>query len=98
MRWLGLLLLLTAATFGMVAAQNPQLFHLALGEFTRRVGEILGKVIDLKKLLKGQTYNTEVKGDNKKEADETFYLDLFGNSGNSLFTRNRGLGTILNDD
>ncbi|MFL6302506.1 MAG: hypothetical protein ACJ72H_03110 [Candidatus Sulfotelmatobacter sp.] len=48
----------------MVAAQNPQLFHLALGEFTRRVGEILGKVIDLKKLLKGQTYNTEVKGDN----------------------------------
>jgi hypothetical protein len=29
---------------------------------------------------------------------ETFYLDLFGNSGNSLFTKNRGIGTILNDD
>jgi hypothetical protein len=40
----------------------------------------------------------EVKGDSKKEANETFYLDLFFNSGNSLFTRNRGLGTILNDD
>ena len=40
----------------------------------------------------------EVKGDSKKEADETFYLDLFGNSRNSLFTKNRGLGTILNDD
>jgi hypothetical protein len=25
-------------------------------------------------------------------------LDLFGNTGNSLFTKNRGLGTILNDD
>jgi hypothetical protein len=40
----------------------------------------------------------EVKGDSKKEANETFYLDLFGNSSNSLFTKNRGLGTILNDD
>jgi len=27
-----------------------------------------------------------------------FYLDLFGNSSNSLFTKNRGLGTILNGD
>jgi hypothetical protein len=40
----------------------------------------------------------EVKGDNKREANETFYLDLFGLSGNARFTRNRGLGTILNDD
>ncbi len=40
----------------------------------------------------------EVKGDSKREANEYFYLDLFGNSGNSLFTKNRGLGTILNDD
>jgi hypothetical protein len=39
-----------------------------------------------------------VKGDSKKEADETFYLDLFGNGSNSLFTKDRGLGTILNDD
>jgi hypothetical protein len=39
-----------------------------------------------------------VNGDSKKEANETFYLDLFGNSSNSLFTKNRGLGTILNDD
>jgi len=38
-----------------------------------------------------------VNGDSK-EADETFYLDLFGNSGNSLFTKSRGIGTILNDD
>jgi hypothetical protein len=31
-------------------------------------------------------------------SNETFFLDLFGNSGNSLFTKNRGVGTILNDD
>jgi probable HAF family extracellular repeat protein len=45
-----------------------------------------------------KTVTIEVKGDGKKEANETFYLDLFGNSGNSLVTRNRGIGTILNDD
>jgi hypothetical protein len=45
-----------------------------------------------------KTITIEVKGDNKKEGNETFYLDLFGNSSNSLFTKNRGLGTILNDD
>jgi hypothetical protein len=44
-----------------------------------------------------KTITIEVKGDSKKEANETFYLDLFGNSSNSLFTKNRGLGTILND-
>ncbi|MBC7820484.1 MAG: VCBS repeat-containing protein [Planctomycetaceae bacterium] len=49
----------------------------------------------------GQTTKTitiEVKGDSKKEANETFYVDLFSNSGNSQFTKNRGLGSILNDD
>jgi chitinase len=45
-----------------------------------------------------KTITVEVKGDRAKEADETFYLDLFDNSGNSLFTRSRGVGTILNDD
>ena len=45
-----------------------------------------------------KTITIEVKGDSKREANESFYLDLFGNSGNSLFTKNRGLGTILNDD
>ena len=45
-----------------------------------------------------KTITIVVNGDNKKEANETFYLDLFGNSSNSLFTKNRGIGTILNDD
>src|SRR5262245_38377163 len=40
----------------------------------------------------------EVKGDSKREANETFYLDLFGNSGNSLLSDSRGVGMILSDD
>jgi hypothetical protein len=45
-----------------------------------------------------KTITIAVKGDSKKEADEYFYLDLFGNSSNSLFTKKRGTGTILDDD
>jgi Calx-beta domain/Beta-propeller repeat len=45
-----------------------------------------------------KTITIQVKGDSKKEANETFYLDLFDNSSNALFTKNRGIGTILNDD
>jgi hypothetical protein len=45
-----------------------------------------------------KTITVEVKGDSKREADEYFYLDLYGLSSNALFTRKRGLGTILNDD
>jgi hypothetical protein len=45
-----------------------------------------------------KTITIEVTGDSKKEGTEYFYLDLFGNGSNSLFTRNRGTGTILNDD
>ena len=45
-----------------------------------------------------KTISIEVKGDSKREADETFYLERFGNSSNSLFNWTRGIGTILNDD
>jgi len=44
------------------------------------------------------TITVVVKGDNKRESNETFYLDLFGLSSNALFTKSRGIGTILNDD
>ena len=44
------------------------------------------------------TITIEVKGDSKREANEYFYLDLYGLSINGLFTKNRGIGTILNDD
>jgi hypothetical protein len=39
-----------------------------------------------------------IKGDSKRESNEVFYLDLYGLSSNALFTKNRGVGTILNDD
>jgi hypothetical protein len=45
-----------------------------------------------------KTITIEVKGDSKKEASETFYLDLFGLSSNASFTKSRGIGTILSDD
>ena len=46
-----------------------------------------------------KTITTLVKGDSKKEANETFCLDPFGNSPDaSGFTKNRGLGTFRNDD
>ena len=40
----------------------------------------------------------EVKGDNKREANETFSLELFGVSVNALLLDPVGLGRILNDD
>ena len=43
-------------------------------------------------------HDRRCRGDNKREADEMFFVDLSGNSANSLFTKNRGIGTILNDD
>jgi probable HAF family extracellular repeat protein len=45
-----------------------------------------------------KTITITVKGDSKREANETFYLDLFGSSGNALLAKSRGVGTILNDD
>jgi hypothetical protein len=45
-----------------------------------------------------KTITIEVKGDNKREADETFYVDLFGSSSNSWPGKSRGVGKILNDD
>ncbi len=45
-----------------------------------------------------KTITIEVKGDSKRETNEYFYLDLYGLSINGLFTKNRGVGSILNDD
>jgi len=45
-----------------------------------------------------KTITIAVKGDNKREGNESFFVDLSGNSGNSLITYNRGIGWILDDD
>jgi hypothetical protein len=63
------------------------------GDYVARAGTLT--------FARGETTKTitiEVKGDSKREADETFYLDLSGLSGNALLTRKRGTGTVLNDD
>ena len=63
----------------------------------RRVGTKSGTLT----FAPGETTKTitiEVKGDSKREANETFYLELFGLSSNGLFTKSRGVGTIMNDD
>jgi subtilisin family serine protease len=44
------------------------------------------------------TVSVEVKGENKREPNETFFVDLFAASANALLSKSRGLGTILNDD
>jgi len=44
------------------------------------------------------TITISVKGDRKKEANETFFLDLYGQNSNAMFCVNRGAGTIQNDD
>ena len=67
---------------------------------TTRDGDYVAKTGTLT-FAPGETTKTitiEVKGDSKREADEYFYLELFGLSSNALFSKNRGLGTILNDD
>jgi probable HAF family extracellular repeat protein len=49
----------------------------------------------------GQTTKTitiTVNGDNKRESNETFYVDLYGLSNNAAYTNFYGTGTILNDD
>ena len=45
-----------------------------------------------------KTIVISVKGDRKREADETFYVDLYDPSSNSTIGQSRGTGTILNDD
>jgi hypothetical protein len=45
-----------------------------------------------------KTITIAVNGDSKKEGNETFFVNLFGNSSNSYFSVSQGIGTILNDD
>jgi hypothetical protein len=45
-----------------------------------------------------KTITVVVNADNREEADETFFVVLFGESSNSLLTTYSGIGTILNDD
>jgi hypothetical protein len=75
-------------------------FRTVDGTATTGDGDYVAKT-GLLTFLPGQTTKTitiEVKGDSRREADEWFGLDLFGNSSNSQFSNTRGVGTIVNDD
>ena len=45
-----------------------------------------------------KTVSVVVKGDRLKEADETFFVNLFGASSNALISGARGTGWIVNED
>ncbi len=45
-----------------------------------------------------KTITIMILGDKQKEANETFFLDLFGPSSNVLMAVARGIGSIFNDD
>jgi len=45
-----------------------------------------------------KTITIEVKGDMQEGGRRNILPRLFGNSSNALFTKSRGIGTILNDD
>ena len=45
-----------------------------------------------------KTVTIRVKGDRRQEADETFFVNLFGVSSNAQLLDAQGIGTILNDD
>jgi hypothetical protein len=75
-------------------------FRTVNGTATTSNGDYIAKTGTLT-FAPGETTKTvtiEVKGDSKRESDEAFYLDLFGLSSDALFTKSRGIGTILNDD
>ena len=45
-----------------------------------------------------KTFTVTIRGDKKREADESFYVLLSGASSNALISNAYGWGTILNDD
>jgi hypothetical protein len=75
-------------------------FRTANGTATTNDGDYVAKTGTLT-FAPGETTKTitiEVKGDGKKEANETFTVELFGAGSNALLLDAVGLGTIVNDD
>jgi hypothetical protein len=74
-------------------------FRTADGTATASSGDYIAKTGTVT-FAPGETTRTitiEVKGDNQREPNEYFFLDLFNNT-NSLFTGYRAIGWIMNDD
>jgi hypothetical protein len=84
--WLALLGFRRSAGFGSRATTGDN-------DYVAQTGTLPFKLVETTK-----TITILVKGDTNKEADELFYVDLFGNSSNAWLAKRRGLGTIVNDD
>jgi len=102
---------ITVAVIGDRLAEPTERFAMNLSSPTNAVigdGQGIGTINDNDRRIiinavfrrEGQANRTSIfpLTVNKREPNETFYLDLFGLSSNALFTKNRGIGTILNDD
>ena len=82
------------------AYDAPVTVNFATANGTAKAGEDYNAASGTLTFAPGQTTRTitiGVKGDRKKEANETFFVNLFGASG-ALILDGQGLGTILDDD
>lgn len=78
----------------------PVSVNFATADGTAKTGEDYTAAWGTLTFAPGETTKTitiTVKGDKKKEASETVFVDLSA-AANALITRSRGTGTILNDD
>jgi hypothetical protein len=84
-----------------VAYDQPVTMSFRTVDGTAKKGEDYTSRSGTLTFLPGETtkkITIEVKGDTRRESNETFYLDLLGSNDFSVFTKSRGVGTILNDD
>jgi hypothetical protein len=82
------------------ASDVPVTVNFATADGTAKAGEDYDAASGTLTFAPGETSKTVtvvVRGDKKREADETFFLDLSGVIG-ALILDARGLGTILDDD
>ena len=88
-------------TVSLSAAYDaPVTVNFATANGTAKAGEDYNAASGTLTFAPGQTTQTitvGIKADKKKEADETFFVNLFGAS-NALVLDNQGRGTILDDD
>ena len=88
-------------TFYAVTTSNRALLAYNTNDWSATAGEDYVATSGLLTFTPGQTTKTftvTIKGDKKKEADETFFVGLSGASSNALLYNSSAAGTILNDD
>ena len=84
-----------------VPSATPVTVNYSTADGTATIGEDYTAASGTLTFVSGETTKTitiKVKGDRKQEADETFFVNLFGVSSNAQILDAQGIGTILNDD